>query len=291
MKAIDYLDQFEQDKTSQYSELTLKSYISDLKQFYAFVGKDLEDINRGDIDNYVAHTLSQVNKFSGKPYRPQTVNKKLIALRQYVDWINANTDIKIFVEIKLLEIQRQEYLSEDLLSGNEFERIINTAADDQTISGIQARALLSGLYYTGMRISELLQMKVSDVEKLDIWIKGKGGKYREIPISQKLKPTLQEYITARCLKNDDHVFTNLIGNKVMSRQTAHRIIKKYGGKARIKLKKVHLHNLRHLFCITMLQKGATLEEVADLAGHSNINTTRIYVRKTKGELRSTVEKL
>lgn len=291
MAAIDYLEQFQQDKVEHYSELTIKSYVSDLKQFYSFVGKEFEDINRDDIKNYVDHVLSCTNLVTGKSFRPQTVNKKLIAIRQFIEWINANTDTKIFVEIKLLEIQRQDYLSEDLLSVGEFERIIHSTSEDESVNGIQARALLYGLYYTGMRISELLQMKVSDVQKLDVWIKGKGEKYREIPISQKLKPILHEYITAKNLKTDDCVFMNLIGTGVMSRQSAHRIIKKYAGKAKIKLKKAHLHNLRHLFCITMLQKGATIEEVADLAGHSNINTTRIYARKTKGELRSTVEKL
>lgn len=273
------------------SQSTINAYIRYIKEFKIYLEDDLENLTIKHINSFTNKCIKKVNLNTKKNISPKTINKKLVALKSYIAWINTNTEIKIFVEVPLLKIQNQEYLSENILTIYEFNRIIRITEKDNSIKAIQARALLFGLYLTGMRISELLQMRVSDISKTDIWINGKGNKLREVILSDKVKFYLEEYVKARGLKGRNYVLTNVRNDSVMSRQTAHRIIKYYAGQARIKLEKAHLHNLRHLFCIVMISNNANLEEVADLAGHNNINTTRIYVRKSKQQLRKTVNML
>lgn len=268
---VDYL--YENDK----SEYTIKSYKKDLEQFYSILGSDIENITKRDIRVYI-------RELKNRNLNIKTINRKLTSLSQYIKFLNEEMNLKISVTIKNQKIQSQEYL-EDMLSKEDFNKLISFTHEREDY---RAKALFCTLYYTGMRVSEMLQLKVTDCQKDRIQIRGKGGKYRNIFIPEKLHEVWEKYIVVRKEKGE-YLFTGSKG--VLTRIGVHKIIKKYADLANINPNVAHAHNFRHLFCLSMVEKGFSLDVVADLAGHSNINTTRIYTRKTTKELVNAINEL
>ena len=281
-KAWDYLEDYRVEKARTKRRNTVDAYMSDLAQFRSFMGKNLEEVDKDELDRYVAQLL-------GKLMKARTVNRKLVSIRRFIDYLNSREDFqqKIFVEVPLIKIQKQDYL-EEVLTRNDFERLIRISEREKDKRAV---ALFNTLYLTGVRVSELIQLKACDINRQTVTICGKGGKYRDIFISDKLRECLKDYATARKLKRDGYLFVNINNDKPMDRQAVHNIIKKYAGLGKVKLSRAHAHNFRHLFCFRLLEEGLTLDEVADLAGHTDINTTRIYTRKTKGELMKAINRL
>jgi len=274
----DYKAYKQQDK----SKNTVDAYISDLEQFFKFCKKDIEDVKNEDTEMFKEYLLKVKIK-------PKTVNRKLVSIRQFYEYINSNREQndRIFLSVKLIKIQKQEYL-EEVLSKSDFDRLIKAAEEK---GDNRAIAIFYGLYLTGMRVSELLQICVDDVEKENIDVKGKGSKYREILIPDRLNSIWNEYLKARECKDNPMLFLNLNNRTTMNRQSVHNLIKKYAGIAKVKLSKAHAHNFRHMYCFRLVDKGLDLGTIADLAGHTDINTTKIYTRKTKKELLKTIKEL
>ena len=282
MKINDYLERYILERSEDKSENTLSYYRTDLRQFDDFIGqKDIEEIKNADIEEF-KNTLLQDKKLKVK-----TVNRKLISLRQYIHWINEEYELKKIIKIKALKIQRQEYLDE-ILEMKDFERLARMADRE---NDTRALAMMYSLYYTGVRVSELLQFKVSDISNEYITVIGKGKKARDVGIPSKLKVYLKEYIRERNHGLHNFLFLNNMNDNVMSRQSVNNVLRKYAGMARVKLSKAHAHSLRHLSGIRMIEAGLSIDEVADILGHENINTTRIYVRKTKKELFEAMNRL
>ena len=280
MSAANYLEQFRTEKMKDKCQNTVNAYISDSKQFISFLGKDLENVTTEDINSYREQLIRQKLK-------PVTVNRKLVSIRKFIDYLNSNTEIRIFVEIKLIRVQKQDYL-EEVLTKNDFDRIVAAA---ENVKDTRAIAVLYGLYLTGARVSELLQWKVKDITSDTINVRGKGGKYRDLFRSESLKQYLLDYIGSREAGEDEYIFLNSRNNNPMDRLAVHKLIKRYAGKAKIRLTRAHAHNFRHLCAFRLLEEGLSLDEVADILGHSDINTTRIYTRKTKVELMKAINKL
>jgi integrase/recombinase XerD len=226
--------------------------------------------------------LTTKNKKTKRILKAKSINRKLVSLKQFINYYNANTDSekKVFVIIRLLKVQEQYYL-DDLLTKKEFDRIIEKILEHDDFTYY---ALFKLMYYSGLRVSEALSLKSKNIEVDTLLIRGKGNKYREVIISDLLSSILQKYINKNNIKDDEILFK-------MTRQTVNIRLKKYAGLCKIKLSKAHAHNLRHLCGLKLLDSGATLEETADLLGHSNINTTRIYTRKSKKELKNTINRL
>jgi integrase/recombinase XerD len=282
-KINDFLKDYILEKSEDKSKNTISYYITDLKQFDKFINnKDIVAIKNADVLNFKKN-LSELN------LKPKTVNRKLLSIKQFMEWINSNEeiDIKVFLKIKLYKIQEQEYL-EELLEMTDFERLSRMA---QRENDLRALAIFNTLYLTGVRVSEMLQFKVQDINKDFVNVIGKGEKSRDVPIPDKLKDYLKDYVRERNQSISGHLFVNKNNDNSMSRQSIDRIIKNYAGMAKVKLSKAHAHNFRHLSGIRMIEEGLSIDEVADILGHGNINTTRIYTRKTKKELLKAINRL
>jgi len=245
---------------------TIEVYIRDIKHFLDYYkDKNLEDIDTDDIDDYKIFVIRELK------LNIKTLNKKLVAINQYLKFNG------VAVDIKQEKVQSQNFL-DDIFSSSDLERILR-AIDKK--NDLRAKAIFMTLRLTGMRVSEMLQLTKYDIDKNSITICGKGKKYRDIFVSEKLKVVWQEYINVRN-DNVDMLFSGQKG--AITRQTVDRIIKYYTGQARVKKSKGHAHNFRHKFCKDLVEKEIPLDAIADIVGHVNINTTRIYTRKTKKEL-------
>lgn len=265
--------------------------------------------NEGKSKNTIKNNVSQIKKFleadlSLEEYKEYLLNKQVINARGETSTMktkSVNTIINIIKsyyktkgiqsDIKLVKVQQQNFLN-DTLSENEFQRILKQVKKN---NDIRAEALFIFLARTGCRISEALSIEKEQVKKLKkkggiITVLGKGNKSRDIIITKEVMDILKAYIENDIYKyKSTKVFTSKYG--AYSRQTAHNDIKRYTGLARIKKEKGHLHNLRHLFCINAINNGLDITELAQIVGHSDINTTRIYTSKSAKDLKAILDNM
>lgn len=274
-KWVEYL------KDEEKSKHTIDSYNRDVIQFMDFIQKEPEELNKEDVEFYKNHMYK--NSMSIK-----SINRKLVSIKGFFTFLNTELDRDINVKIKQEKLQKQDYL-EEMLNVDDFYKIVAAAKAQKDFRAI---AIFNGLYLTGMRVSELLQLKVTDINSDAVMIKGKGSKYRNVYITEKLKAIFRDYLIHRISRPTPLLFTGKTGTTgAINRQTVDVIIKQYATLAGVSITKAHAHNFRHLFCLSLIDKGLSIDTVADLAGHSDINTTRIYTRKTKGQLMDTINGL
>ena len=253
------------------SENTIKAYFSDLAKV-PFV-----EITTENIANY-----TQAMQEDGLAI--STINRRLLSVSQYVKFLGEEEGQTLAVKIRPLKQQRQNFL-DDVLTEKDLESLLR-AADKHEDK--RAAAIFATLAYTGMRVSEMLQLTVESVGRDTITINGKGSKRREVFMANKLQKVLREYMKDR--KSEEQAL--FVGQRgPINRQTVDSIIKEYAGYIRLKMTKAHAHNFRHLFCKMALENGLDIATVADLAGHTDLNTTRIYTRKTKKELLEAIESI
>jgi len=269
---VKYLDEFvvELKYVRNYSENTIGSYASDISKFIEYLkNKDVLKVNKDDIRGYVK-SISANERTSQ--------SRKLSSLRTFFEFLVRKGYLNVSPMDGVEGPKLGRYLP-DVLSVEEVEKLIEIEpSDDFTFRN---RTILELLYSTGLRISELVGLKLENVN-LDmalIKVMGKGSKERIIPINDYTLEFLNKYIKEvrpRMLKGvqTDYLFLNNHG-KVLSRQAVFLMIKKRAGEIGLK-KDISPHTLRHSFATHMLQNGADIRFIQELLGHSDVSTTEIY---------------
>jgi len=158
---------------------------------------------------------------------------------------------------------------------------------EKGFKGKRDRALIELLYSSGLRVSEIINLKINEIDLKNGYLKcfGKGSKERIVPFGSFAKDLLIEYIEERDKNNinSDLLFVTKKGKKIV-RQEINNILNRYAKKSKLK-KKIHPHMLRHSFATHLLERGADLRSVQELLGHVDISTTQIYTHLTKEHLR------
>ena len=216
------------------------------------------------------------------------------------------SSLKSFYEFLLIEGLILENPTETISSPRPWKKLPNVmsleevnallaAPDINTLAGVRDLAMLELIYATGLRVSELISLKISsfDLEVGYLRTLGKGSKERIVPIGDVAKTTIKSYISnARPLfqkkRRSDDIFLTRYGN-AMTRQSFWKIIKKYSIKAKIKCI-VSPHTLRHAFATHLLQRGADLRSVQMMLGHSDISSTQIYTHVLSERMREVHER-
>lgn len=220
MKIEELLEEFILNMKEDKSDNTISYYITDIKQFDIFIeNKDIEDIKNIDIVKF-KDSLKNLKLGS------KTINRKLLSVKKLMDWINSNEEIELekFLKIKLIKIQQQDYL-EEVLELVDFERLVRMAVREKDVRAV---AVFHCLYLTGMRVSEVLQLKVQDINKDYVNIIGKGEKSRDVFVAERLKEYLKDYVRSRGQSINGYLFVNERNDNLMSRQSVDNLIKKYG---------------------------------------------------------------
>ncbi|MDP2943323.1 MAG: site-specific tyrosine recombinase XerD, partial [Candidatus Omnitrophota bacterium] len=240
-----------------------------------------DGIKRQDIQNFLM-TLkdSKLNTSS--------IARNLVAIKVFHRYLTTQRYVKEDVT-SVLETPKLWKTLPDVLDLSEVEAILEKP-NTLKKQGLRDRAALELMYATGMRVSELVNLKVNDVH-LDVGFArciGKGQKERIIPVGRKAIEALQKYLTKarpKFLKKGESnaLFLTRLG-KQMSRQSFWMVIKRYVREARIK-KRVTPHTFRHSFATHLLQRGADLRVVQELLGHTSISTTQIYTHIDKERLK------
>ena len=202
------------------------------------------------------------------------------SIMQYLDWHNNNYKTKI--DIKRIDFKTGIYLP-DTLSVNEITLLIDSLFHSNFIES-RNKTILDFMYSTACRVSELCEVKISDIDFEDDYIKltGKGSKQRLVPIGTELKKNLIEYIKFRkdFVKNNiSFLFISKNKNK-LERTSVYRVVKNIAINNNVK-NNVHPHTLRHSAATHMLESGCDLRTLQEFLGHSSVSTTKIYTKLTK----------
>lgn len=288
MKSVDYLEAFEDYLLEEEkSPATITGYKADATHFLDFVTKkNVKDIKRTDVNSYKDHLRK-------KGLKTQTINRKLVSVKQFIDFLNERFDASISARVKQEKIQKQYSLKdEELLTNNDYRLLIEATNE---LEDIRAKAIFEAMCLSGMRVSEMLQLRVDHIERgsrIIEDIKGKGGKYRDIYISDRLLQTLREYLRVRKQPFSSTTKALFVGERgPITRQTAHQLMKKYAAAANIESKKAHVHNLRHLFGLNLAEKGVPIQDIAKYMGHTSIEVTKIYLEKPQSYYANLIDQL
>ncbi|MGB7922368.1 MAG: site-specific tyrosine recombinase XerD [Pyrinomonadaceae bacterium] len=267
------------------SRNSLESYGRDLARLKTWAeaqGKPVEKLTRTNLREWIA-------ALSREGLAPSSVTRAVSAARGLFRFLMLDGHIKSHPAENLDTPQKSASLPK-FLTEDEIESLL-AAPDIKTAEGIRDRAILELMYATGLRISELVSMKLADVD-LDrglIVCHGKGNKERCVPVGRSATRWLQQHIAARArsAKADAaHLFMNTAGHP-LTRQHVWAAIKVYAERAH--LNGVSPHTLRHSFATHLLQRGADSRSVQALLGHSDISTTQIYTHITDRHLRATYD--
>lgn len=260
------------------SENTIKSYKNDLKLFLNYFKKDVIQISSSDIVNYI--------NFLNKDKKSITIAHNLTIIHSFYSFLQRENLIKenpCNIKHPKLEKKLPNYLTEEEIN-KLLDIKLNTPYDYRN------KAMLELLYAGGLRISELVNLKISDVDinNCVARIYGKGNKERIVPINDIALKYIDIYINNYrnlLLKNklSDFLFINNLGNKI-SRQGIFKIIKIETAKKGIS-KNISPHIIRHSFATHLLTHGADLRVIQELLGHSDITTTQIYTHLVNEKLK------
>lgn len=263
---------------------TLESYRRDLAQFAEWLekrGGELLSISRGDLEQYLAHK-SPVSK-------PRSMSRLIASLRRFYRHQLREGGIKLDPTLQLDSPKLPRSLPKSLTE-EEVEALLNQPDDTQML-GLRDRAMLETLYATGLRVSELVNLKVSEVSLNEGVVRatGKGSKTRMVPLGEEALDWITRYLKEarpQILNGQlaDSLFVTQRGD-AMTRQAFWYLIKRHAKQAGI-TKPMSPHVLRHAFATHLLNHGADLRVVQMLLGHADISTTQIYTHVARERLKS-----
>jgi len=266
-----------------FSRLTCSAYKKDLEQFFAYVKKYPEDIKKRDVDDFSEHLRKAEQEYS-------TISRKLAAIKAFYKFL-VQDDIIPDSPVEDIDLPKLAKILPKSLTKIEIKKFILSIEPIEP-EDHRDKALLELLYASGMRISELINLKMEDVALTDRIIKvlGKGSKERLVPIGRQAKDSLHRYLieyrnSYLQKKNKESDFFFISHNCLpLTRQFVWQIVKKRIAQTSI-IKNVSPHTMRHTFATHLIENGADLRTVQEILGHANIATTQIYTAVSKEHLK------
>ena len=273
----------------QASANTLSSYIRDLTQFQSWLitndAADLRKVKKDTINEYLLHM-----NHSGKS--PATVTRSTASIKSFYNYMVQIGAVKTN-PAKAVVAMKVERKYPEILTNREVELFLEQPKCEDE-KGFRDHAMLELLYATGIRVSELIDLNVEDVNLPVGFIHCTGhSKERIIPLYPTAVKALREYMTSirpRIVADETQraLFVNMNGAR-MTRQGFWKIIKHYQAKAEIS-KDVTPHTLRHSFAVHLLENGADLRSIQEMLGHADISSTQIYTHVIQKQLKAVYQK-
>ena len=270
---------------------TLKAYQANLEAFEVFITEQglletIEEVSYGEIRAWIVSLIQSGNT-------PRTVNRKLSALRSYYKFLLRIGSIPVspLKEHKALKTDTKVALP---FSQEEIQRLLAADFFPEEYTGVLQRTVIQLLYYTGIRRSELIELKVQDVDLSEGLMKvlGKRNKERLLPLLPEIKTQLTQLLEQQkqyqISRESEHFFVNSRGKK-LSEAFVYETVKTYLSMVSTKTKRSP-HVLRHSFATHLLDQGADLNAIKDLLGHSSIAATQHYTHSSMKKIQDIYKK-
>ena len=273
----EYLESIEIEKGL--SQNTISAYGRDIESFIEFLNdKNPDEISRGDLYDFIKYLRT-------KNFSPSSITRKIASIKGWFRWLKINEKIKNDPSIALESPKIPQRLPK-VISIQEIDKIFssNLNATEQVIFEL--------LYGCGLRVSELTNLEIKNIDLSTKLLRcfGKGSKERIVPIGEKAKIAIKNYLELRNLYPNHELKTFLInrfGHKI-TRQRIYELSRKVG---KIIGKNISPHVFRHSFATHLLENGADLRVVQELLGHSSVSTTQLYTHVSKKRLKDVYFKI
>jgi len=259
------------------SDNTTESYQRDINKLVEFLKKNsITDLDQ--VDSKIISQFFNIQRKEG--LSSSTTARYMTSIKRFFQFLEDNNYIHKNPTITLSKVKISRKLPE-VLSFYEVDKILQMPKVDD-VAGLRDKAILELLYSSGLRVSELINLKVNDLFFDDeiVRVLGKGSKERIVPMGSSAIEWIKKYLLhsrpslEKKMKSQNHLFLNKKGTK-LSRMAIWQIVDKYSKEAGIE-KEVHPHIFRHSFATHLLEGGADLRAVQEMLGHADISTTQIY---------------
>ena len=255
-------------KIKNYSDHTCKAYESDLKQYVLYLN---------EFDSDLFDNKNFVNYLFEKGLAKSTINRKLTSINNFLEWASKIEKNKSYYKFESLKTERK---LPDILTSNYINTLINELPIN-TPKEVRNKAIVELLYSSGLRVSEVVNLKLNDIkDNKSLRVVGKGRKVRILPMTDQAYKIIKLWIKnfRKNFLNDqvnNYLFLGVRGKQLSDREVR-RIVKSSTG--------TFPHNLRHTFATHILDGGADLRVVQELLGHSDPTTTQLYTHVSKKKL-------
>ena len=270
----EYLNYLKNTKKS--SNNTIQAYRRDLNFFFEYLNKNNMDylkVSYDDVQKYM-------EELNGEGRKAASVSRRLATLRSFYGFLLKKKLIKAIPTNKI-NMPKIEKKAPMVLTSDEVEILLSQPKSND-LKGIRDKAMLEFAYATGMKVSEIINLDLKDVNLVDSYVVcNEGYSKRVVPLGRISKEALVEYLDNSrpyLLKTEDEkpLFVNVMGNR-LTRQGFWKIIKQYQEQAHIE-KEITPHVLRHSFATHLLQNGADMRAVQTMLGHTDIASTQVYMK-------------
>ncbi|MEP6616383.1 MAG: tyrosine-type recombinase/integrase [Ginsengibacter sp.] len=280
----DFLDHLTFQK--RYSKHTILSYQNDLTAFFKYISTQYGDISPDKVTASIVRTwLASLKQYE---LSSRSINRKISALKSFFKYQLRSQKIRFSPMTAIVSLKISKRLP-SFIEQKELETLFRHVEFPATWEGKTNRLLLSIFYQSGIRLTELINLKVSQVDKSNRTIKvlGKGNKERLIPVNKELMEELLQYISSKKdeLENFDgqYILVNGKGKKLYPKYV-YTVVKRYLGEVTTNERKSP-HILRHSFATHLTNNGADINAVKELLGHSSLAATQIYTHNTIEKLK------
>ncbi len=269
-----------------YSKLTVKAYQADLESFQNFIAteyhsKAIKKINYSQIRSWIVSLVEA-------DITNRSINRKISSLNTYYKFLLKVGDIKQnpLAKHKALKTSKKVQIP---FSEQEIKMVLDDLNFDDSFEGLRDKLIIELFYSTGIRRIELVELKISsiDIHNKTVKVLGKRNKERIVPLLNSVKETLKNYLEERnrllAIEDTGHLLLTKKGVKIYE-TLVYRIINDYFSQASSKVKKSP-HILRHTFATHLLNKGADLNSVKELLGHTSLAATQVYTHNSIAELK------
>jgi len=272
----------------RYSSNTIRAYKNDLLLFMKFIEKEsinsLDEISKQHIHQFLYY-------LSIKKYSERSVSRKLATIKSFFNYLIKSKDLKknVVKSVSAPKISKKlpVFLTQDKMS------LILELPKANNLEEARNLLILELFYSTGVRISELVKMKIEDInfDENSINVLGKGNKKRLVIMGNYAKKRLIDFLNYQNLINKGYIFKNLRKStkKYISERTVFNIVKKYVEKVTHN-QKISPHSLRHTFATHLLNNGADLMSLKELLGHSDLSSTQIYTHVNIKQMKKAFKK-
>jgi integrase/recombinase XerC len=285
--ATDWLNQFELylKRDQDVSAPTLRNYLSDLRQFVAWYEQAV--IPKFEPAAITTAILTRYRAYLQESLKPSSVNRALISLKRWFGWLVTAGKLQ-HDPARAVKLVGRTLTPPRQLSDSEEDALVAAVSSGDSL---RDRTIIILMLHTGLRASEVCQLERRQLQLVkrsgSLTVKGKGNKYREIPLNKTARQALEEYLPTLDQKTEYLFPSEQTGQALTVRALGH-LIKKYSTKA--KLRDVSPHDLRHRFGYRMAE-FVPLHRLAQLMGHQSVDTTMLYVRGSQADLLKDVEKI